>query len=100
MSGDTSQLEGIEGMEPLIQVLEVTSSIGYMVETSTIGLLFAGLLVFAGMKMMKLESWGLCLAASIVAIIPCISPCCCVGLPVGIWAVVVLLNDEVKTAFT
>ncbi len=99
MAGDTSQLEGMEGMEPLIAVLEVTSSMSYMVVTSTIGLCVAGLIIFAAMKMMKLEMWGLCLGVSIAAAIPCISPCCCVGLPIGIWAVIVLLNDDVKQAF-
>jgi hypothetical protein len=32
--------------------------------------------------------------------IPCISPCCLLGLPIGIWALVVLLKPEVKAAFT
>ncbi len=51
------------------------------------------------MKMKKLESYGLAMAASIIAMIPCLSPCCLIGLPIGIWALVVLSKPEVKSAF-
>ena len=37
--------------------------------------------------------------AAIVAMIPRISPCCLLGLPFGIWALVVLSNGTVKAAF-
>jgi hypothetical protein len=57
--------------------------------------------IFCGaMKMKKLENYGLCTGASIVAMIPCISPCCLVGLPIGIWALVVLNQPEVKRSFS
>jgi hypothetical protein len=62
-------------------------------------MLVSGLILFGGLKMQKLENYGLAMAASIVAMIPCISPCCLVGLPIGIWAVVVLSKPEVKNAF-
>jgi hypothetical protein len=39
------------------------------------------------------------LAAAIVALIPCFSPCCLIGLPIGIWALVVLSKPEVKSQF-
>jgi hypothetical protein len=56
-------------------------------------------IIYGGMKMMNLQSYGLALAAAIVIMIPCLSPCCCLGLPAGIWAIVVLSNAEVKAAF-
>ena len=37
--------------------------------------------------------------ASILAMIPCLSPCCLIGLPIGIWALVILMKPEVKAAF-
>lgn len=37
--------------------------------------------------------------AAILAMIPCVSPCCLLGLPLGIWALIVLLKPEVKAAF-
>ena len=58
-----------------------------------------GFIIFASMKMMNLQNWGMALAAAILIIIPCLSPCCCLGIPVGIWAIVVLVNAEVKAAF-
>ena len=64
-----------------------------------IGLLVSGFIFYGALKMKKLESHGLAMAASIVAMIPCFSPCCLVGLPIGIWAVVVLSKPEVKDAF-
>ncbi|MBA4150904.1 MAG: DUF4339 domain-containing protein [Verrucomicrobia bacterium] len=58
------------------------------------------IVIFLGAnKMRKLESYGFSMAASIIAMIPCISPCCLVGLPIGIWAIVVLNKPEVKSQF-
>jgi hypothetical protein len=62
-------------------------------------LLAGGLQIFGGVKMMQLRSFGLAMAASIVALIPCWGSCCCIGIPVGIWALIVLNKPEVKTAF-
>ncbi len=64
-----------------------------------VGLLVAGFIIYSSLKMKNLTQWGLCVAASIIAMIPCISPCCLVGLPIGIWCLVVLTKPEVKTAF-
>ncbi len=64
-----------------------------------VGLLVAGFIIYASLKMKTLTQWSLCVAASIIAMIPCISPCCIVGLPIGIWCLVVLTKPEVKTAF-
>ncbi len=64
-----------------------------------VGLLVAGFIIYASLKMKELTQWSLCVAASIIAMIPCISPCCLVGLPIGIWSLVVWTKPEVKTAF-
>jgi hypothetical protein len=37
---------------------------------------------------------------SILAAAPCLSPCCLFGLPIGIWSIVVLMNDNVKRSFS
>jgi hypothetical protein len=59
-----------------------------------------GIVILMGaMKMKKLESHGFSMAAAILAMVPCLSPCCLIGLPVGIWAIVVLNKPEVKSAF-
>lgn len=57
-----------------------------------------GFVIFGALKMMKGESYPMAMAAAIIYIIPCFSMCC-IGMPFGIWALVMLLNDEVKAAF-
>jgi hypothetical protein len=66
---------------------------------SVIELLVAGFIIFISFKMKEAQEWPLAIAASILAMIPCISPCCIVGLPIGIWCLVVLNKPEVKAAF-
>jgi len=73
---------------------------GIGIVISIMGLLMAGLIVFAALQMMKLTNYGLSMAGAVIAMIPCLSPCCVLGLPIGIWALVVLMKPEVKAAFT
>jgi hypothetical protein len=72
---------------------------GIGVASAAIGLLIAGLIIYASMEMKKLRQWGLAVAASILAMVPCISPCCIIGLPMGIWSLVILVRDDIKSAF-
>ncbi len=59
-----------------------------------------GILVIVGAgKMRRLESYGFAMAAAVLAMIPYLSPCCCLGLPFGIWAIVVLSDGQVRAAF-
>ena len=66
---------------------------------SLVGILIAAFLIYASTKMREPSQWGLCIAASVLAMIPCISPCCIIGLPIGIWCLVVLTKPEIKAAF-
>ncbi|HEU6448816.1 MAG TPA: DUF4339 domain-containing protein [Verrucomicrobiae bacterium] len=60
-----------------------------------------GVIVLIGAgKMQRLESFQFAMTAAIVAMIPCISPCCFLGLPFGIWALTVLNKPEVKSNFS
>jgi hypothetical protein len=61
-------------------------------------LVLHGLIVWGGISMMTQRRWGLSMTAAVLAIFPCTSPCCCLGLPLGIWAVIVLSRPEVKAA--
>jgi len=67
--------------------------------SSFVGILVAAFIIYAALKMKDLTQYGLVVAASILAMIPCISPCCLIGLPIGIWCLVVLTKPEVKAAF-
>ena len=67
------------------------------------GILWSGFVIIAGIKMRQLKSWGLVLAGAIMAAIPCCGGqilMCFPGLPVGIWAIVILCKPNVKSAFT
>jgi hypothetical protein len=78
-------------------VTMMSGSLGVVFGVLTLAI--GGLIIFGAMKMMSLQNYGLAMAVSIIAMVPCLSPCCCLGLPVGIWAIVVLSNAEVKAAF-
>jgi serine/threonine protein kinase len=55
------------------------------------------LIIVAAIKMKRLQAYGLAVAAGILAIIS--SPTNLIGLPIGIWALVVLSQQEVRAAF-
>jgi len=59
-----------------------------------------GIIIIVGaLKMKRLESYGFAMAAAVLSMIPYLSPCCCLGLPFGIWAIVVLSDGQVRAAF-
>lgn len=64
-----------------------------------ISLFTGGFVIFAMTKMMKGQAWGLALAGVIVGMLPCLGPCCWLGIPIGIWALVVLMDENVKRQF-
>jgi hypothetical protein len=55
--------------------------------------------IFGAVQMMGLKGRGLAYTSAILSMIPCISGCCLLGLPFGIWAIVTLGNPEVKRGF-
>jgi hypothetical protein len=65
------------------------------------GVLFVvynSVIIAGAVKMKNLKSFGFAMTASIMAIVPCGS-CWIVGLPVGIWALVVLNRPGVRDSF-
>lgn len=59
-----------------------------------------GILITAGAGcMLGRKLRGLAIAASIVAMLPCCSSCC-LGIPFGIWCLVVLANADVRETFS
>lgn len=61
------------------------------------GMVMLILVMYGAFKMKNGESYGLAMAASIIAAVPCLAPCIC--MPFGIWGIVVLVDDDVKSAF-
>ena len=55
------------------------------------------LMILAALKMKRLDGYWLAVTASVLAIV--ISPSNLIGLPIGVWALVVLSQADVRTAF-
>jgi hypothetical protein len=89
------------GMVALLDKDSVESlpGIGVTAIWMLVGLVLSAFVIYAGLQMRKLQGWGLSMAGAVLAMVPCLSPCCLLGLPIGIWAVMVLLDDEVRRAF-
>jgi len=64
-----------------------------------LGVVFCGIIIFASVQMLRMRMWGFALAGTIMSMINCFNCCCLLGLPFGIWAIIVLLNEEVKAGF-
>ena len=66
------------------------------------GLVFAGvslLLTIGAIFMLTRRFYGLAIAASILAMVNIGNCCCVLGLPFGIWSLVILARPEVKRLF-
>lgn len=50
-------------------------------------------------RMRRLQGLGLAFVGACLAVLPCVSPCCWIGLPCGLWALFVLLDEDVRRAF-
>ncbi len=64
-----------------------------------LGIAINAFVLLGGLKMSRLESRTVAFAACIVAMLPC-QCCCLLGIPFGIWGLVVLNKPEVKSQFT
>jgi hypothetical protein len=54
--------------------------------------------VWAGLQMRHLRSWGASVAAGVLVMLP--GACIVAGLPIGIWSLYVLTKPGVRSAFT
>ncbi len=69
--------------------------------SATVWLVTALLVIMGGARLRTLRSYGLAVSGSLIAIVPCVTctACCGFGEIVGVWALMVLLNPEVRAAF-
>lgn len=63
-----------------------------------VGLLLGGAVILGALQMKNLGNYGLAMTACILAMIPC-HYCCLIGIPFGIWALITLMQEDVKSAF-
>ena len=92
-------LEDIGGMDEASRYFTYMSG-GLGILMALISLGVSGFIIWAALQMKDLRNWTLAVTASILAMIPCIGPCCLIGIPIGIWSLVILMKPEVKAAFT
>jgi uncharacterized Tic20 family protein len=80
--------------------------IGYFIGTfggytvAVLSLIIAPIIVYGAIQMMNGRKYRLAKTSAILAVIPLISCCFIVGIPLGIWALVVLSQPEVKAFFS
>ena len=66
------------------------------------GVLFGGIqasIAYGSYSMIKLQNEGVAKTAAILSLIPLCSSCCVLGIPFGIWALVVMGNPAVSARF-
>ena len=92
---------GQTGPAPEVQVssARMLGHITGALMVGTLGLVYAWLIPFGAMRMKSLRSYGLCMTATILALNPLCFPSCLLGFPMGVWALIALLNQDVKEAF-
>lgn len=94
MSGAIDMLEA-DNRRPISRTTSVIVRIAW-------GLLLAvasAFVLFGATKMKNKSNLGLARASAIVALVPCVGPCCILGIPFGIWAILVLNKPNVQQSF-
>jgi hypothetical protein len=89
-------------MEPGAGMEELGVAMGqglFGVLQSVAGLIVGAVCLVGAQKMRNLERYHLALTSSVLIMVPCLSPCCVLGLPFGIWSLIVLNDPFVKSAF-
>lgn len=69
------------------------------VVTNGIVLVVGVLTIYSATRMKKFQGHTMAVVVSALACVPCTSGCCIVGIPIGIWSIVVLMDANVKAAF-
>jgi len=64
-----------------------------------LGLVLSVVVLVGAIRMLALRSYEYAFVAAILAMIPCVTPCCLLGLPFGIWALIVLRKPGIKDQF-
>jgi hypothetical protein len=87
-----------EGITPEEEAKKVMP---FMIGLAVASVLGALLPLIAGIRMLQLRNYGLVFFGAVVAAIPCVSGsgCCCLGELAGIYAVVMLLQTDIRDAF-
>ncbi len=92
---------GIEALYYRDESYRMGYRLGYIssLVAAFLSLILAPVIIYGASRMMKLTNFKLSRAAAVLALIPCTSCCFLVGIPMGIWALIVLNKPEIRQAF-
>ena len=85
--------------ESMHSELEMMGAFAGNVFFSLLWIAVAAFTAYGAWEMRNVKSYGLSMAAAIASCIPCVSVCCPLGIPFGIWALVLLMKPEIKAGF-
>ncbi|MEQ8786425.1 MAG: hypothetical protein RIC55_09000 [Pirellulaceae bacterium] len=72
-----------------------TTSLGYMV----INILYNLMLASGALSMVRRGSYVWAVTCGVLALVPLLGPFYCLGIPIGVWTLIVLRRPEVRSAF-
>ncbi len=86
-----------EGMWVDDQVDKVRQTIG---NVGFGAIIFANIVVLLGAVCLHIRRYyGMAMIGAIVSLVPIATPVCCLGIPFGVWAMIVLCNPDVRDDF-
>lgn len=97
-NSELEQLNNPQFQEFMQKLLHMTYG-PFGIASSILGLVLSVLILIGAIKLQSLRSYEFSMTAAILAMIPCLTPCCIIGLPFGIWAVIALSRPGVKSQF-
>ena len=69
----------------------------WQIMVAVIGLALSSLIIFGALKMMRRQAYWVAIVAAVLAML--VTPGSLIGLPIGIWALVVLSGRPAREAF-
>jgi hypothetical protein len=90
---------------PEREITDEARRLGYLTASiffplvSLISILAAPVIIYGGIQMLKARRYSIAMLAAILALIPLSSICCIPAIPIGIWALIVLRDPEVRACF-
>ncbi len=79
---------------------DTAGQIGYVMGSvfPIVGVVLSPFTAMAGVQMLRGRTRGFAMAGAIATLVPC-TACCVLGLPFGVWALIVLMREDVKAYF-
>lgn len=88
----------VQNRPPANQAEEIGQMVGG-IAGGVVGLVMDILVIVGAYNLQKLNKYGLAMTGAIIACIPCCGPCLVLGIPFGIWALVLLNNAQIRPHF-